>query len=147
MCWCRGCPPPCQSPLLSESSVDHVVDVVSERNGIDGGESLPSTAQLVERDGGSRKSGEFGHRLACTGDGQLLSALGALDYLSTSIAQIADRDVSHVGNVSRVIRGSMGTLMHRWTSVPPIPGRAISESPAGHHGLRPSDASRSSDRA
>src|SRR3546814_725619 len=71
---------------MSERCDDHVVDVVSERNGIDGGESLPSAAQLVERDGGSRESGEFGDRLAGIGDGQRFSALGALDHLSTLVA-------------------------------------------------------------
>lgn len=88
---------------MSERCVEHVVDVTSERNGIDRGQSLPAATEFVERHGRARQSGELCDRLARIGDGQLLAALGALDDLAALFSQLTDRDVGHVRSVSRVI--------------------------------------------
>jgi len=59
-------------------------------------------AALVERDGWSWETGEFGDGLTGVGDRQSFSALGALDDLAALVAEIADRDISHRWDVSGV---------------------------------------------
>src|SRR5689334_7001887 len=73
---------------ISERWADGGVDVATKGGRVDRREPGPTPAQLIERGRCTWKRHELGNRLARTGDGQPLAALGALHHLTTVVPQV-----------------------------------------------------------
>ena len=78
-------------------------------------QQMPSREQGLRRQRLPADGAKLGYRLACSRDRYLFAPGSSIDHLAAMVPQFADRDFSHLGMVSRVIRaafaGSRGVSM------------------------------------
>src|SRR5258708_4471563 len=89
-------------------------------------QQMPPREQGLRRQRWPADGAKLGYWLAGSGDRYLLAPGNSIDHLAAMVPQVADRDFSHLGIVSRVIRAALAGL--RGVSV-------LKSSPRGPEGI------------